>query len=66
MERWYKNDLKYKYMNFDFNKFYICNRYIIIINKLYNIYGINIDQGMYIKKLWLFRLWMFLFLKIIS
>lgn len=36
-------DLKYKYMNFDFNKFYICNRYIIIINKLYNIYGINID-----------------------
>lgn len=57
MERWYKNDLKYKYMNFDFNKFY--NRYIIIINKLYNIYGINIDQGMYIKKLWLFRLWMF-------
>lgn len=32
-------DLKYKYMNFDFNKFY--NRYII--NKLYNIYGINID-----------------------
>lgn len=51
-------------MNFDFNKFY--NRYIIIINKLYNIYGINIDQGMYIKKLWLFRLWMFLFLKIIS
>lgn len=49
-------------MNFDFNKFY--NRYII--NKLYNIYGINIDQGMYIKKLWLFRLWMFLFLKIIS
>lgn len=41
MERWYKNDLKYKYMNFNFNKFY--NRYIIIINKLYNIYGINID-----------------------
>lgn len=56
MERWHKNDLKYKHMNFDFNKSY--NRYTITINKLYNTYGTNIDQGMYIKKSWLSRLWM--------